>query len=191
MSWFIGKDPDSRKDWAQQMGATEDELVGYHHWVSECEFVRKDPECGWIGWLGDKWESTDRLRLREVQCVAQCHVARRQPAEFNPHFLPLELPFRELKSPSQSWAYFAAPHLMSWPSVSSPSLTLSGAAASLASPVTYGAGQTSGWPILGYGCAISGQWAVRLGPLQTKVLGLWDFKSAREVSPVQSDHRAP
>ena len=30
-SWFIGKDPDARKDWGQEeKGMTEDEMVGWH-----------------------------------------------------------------------------------------------------------------------------------------------------------------
>ena len=32
--WFIGKDPDAEKDWRQEeMGTTEDEMVGWHHWL--------------------------------------------------------------------------------------------------------------------------------------------------------------
>ena len=39
MSWFIGKDPDAGKDWGQkEKGVTEDEMVGYHHWLNEYEF---------------------------------------------------------------------------------------------------------------------------------------------------------
>ena len=33
-SWLIGKDPDVAKDW----GTTEDEMVGWHHWVNGQEF---------------------------------------------------------------------------------------------------------------------------------------------------------
>ena len=29
---LIGKDPDSGKDWGQEKGVTEDEIVGWHHW---------------------------------------------------------------------------------------------------------------------------------------------------------------
>ena len=31
---FIGKDPDAGKDWGQDEGATEDEMVGWHHQVN-------------------------------------------------------------------------------------------------------------------------------------------------------------
>ena len=34
-SQIIGKDPDAGKDWRQEeKGATEDEMVGWHHWLS-------------------------------------------------------------------------------------------------------------------------------------------------------------
>ena len=32
------KDPDAGKDWGQEKGATEDEMVGWHHQLSEHEF---------------------------------------------------------------------------------------------------------------------------------------------------------
>ena len=33
-SWLIWKDLDARKDWGQEKGTTEDEMVGWHHWLS-------------------------------------------------------------------------------------------------------------------------------------------------------------
>ena len=33
-SWLIGKDTDAGKDWGQEeKGTTEDEMVGWHHWL--------------------------------------------------------------------------------------------------------------------------------------------------------------
>ena len=32
-SWLIGKDPDTGKDWGQEKGMTENEIVGWHHWL--------------------------------------------------------------------------------------------------------------------------------------------------------------
>ena len=38
-SWLIGKDPDAGKDWGQEeKGKSEDEMVGWHHRLSEHEF---------------------------------------------------------------------------------------------------------------------------------------------------------
>ena len=36
---LIGKDPDAGKDWKQEeKGTTEDEMVGWHHWLDGHEF---------------------------------------------------------------------------------------------------------------------------------------------------------
>ena len=33
-NWLTGKDPDSKKDWRkEEKGTTEDETVGWHHWL--------------------------------------------------------------------------------------------------------------------------------------------------------------
>ena len=46
-SWLIGKDPDAGKDWGQEeKGTTEDELVGWHHWLNGHGF-------GWTPGVGD------------------------------------------------------------------------------------------------------------------------------------------
>ena len=37
-NWFIGKDLDAGKDWRQEMGVTEDEMVGWHHQLYGHEF---------------------------------------------------------------------------------------------------------------------------------------------------------
>ena len=45
-SWLIGKDPDAGRDWGQEMGMTEDEMAGWHHWRDGCEFA-------WTPGVGD------------------------------------------------------------------------------------------------------------------------------------------
>ena len=46
-SWLIGKDPDARKDWRrEEKGTTEDEMVGWHHWLNGHGF-------GWTPAVGD------------------------------------------------------------------------------------------------------------------------------------------
>ena len=38
-SWLIGKDPDAGKDWGQEEKVvTDDEMVGYYHWLNRHEF---------------------------------------------------------------------------------------------------------------------------------------------------------
>ena len=44
-SQFIGKDPDAGKDWGQEeKGATENEVVGWHHWFNRHEFEQTQRE---------------------------------------------------------------------------------------------------------------------------------------------------
>ena len=46
-SWLIGKDPDAGKDWGEkEKGTTEDEMVGWHHWLNGHGF-------GWTQGVGD------------------------------------------------------------------------------------------------------------------------------------------
>ena len=38
-NWLIGKDTDAGQDWRQEeKGTTEDEMVGWHHWLNRHEF---------------------------------------------------------------------------------------------------------------------------------------------------------
>ena len=38
-NWLFGKDPDAGNDWGQdEKGKTEDEMVGWHHWLDGHEF---------------------------------------------------------------------------------------------------------------------------------------------------------
>ena len=76
-NWLIWKDPDAGKDWGQEeKGMTEDEMVGWHHWLDGHGF-------GWTLGVGDgqgglaccgSWgckesEATDWLNWTEgVQC---------------------------------------------------------------------------------------------------------------------------
>ena len=46
-SWLIGKDSDAGRDWRQEeKGMTEDEMVGWHHWLNGHGF-------GWTLGVGD------------------------------------------------------------------------------------------------------------------------------------------
>ena len=73
-SWLIWKDPDAGKDWGQEeKGMTEDEMVGWHHWLNGHGF-------GWTPGAGDgqkglvccgSWgrkesETTERLNWTEL-----------------------------------------------------------------------------------------------------------------------------
>ena len=50
-NWLIGKDPDAGKDWRQEKGTTEDETVGWHHWLNGHEFEQAPGDGGGQGSL--------------------------------------------------------------------------------------------------------------------------------------------
>ena len=68
-NWFIRKDPDAGKDWRQEKkGMTEDEMVGWHHWLNGHEFGLTpglgDGQGGlacWIPWGRKEWDMTEQL----------------------------------------------------------------------------------------------------------------------------------
>ena len=80
-SWLIWKDPDAGKDWGlEEKGTTEDEMVGWHHWLNGHEF-------GWTLKVGDgqggllcysSWgrkesEMTEQLNWTEVIIILNSH----------------------------------------------------------------------------------------------------------------------
>ena len=68
-SWLIWKDPDSGKDWGQEeKGTTEDEMVGWDHWLNGHEFEQapgdgegqRSLECC-SPWGHKEWDTTEQL----------------------------------------------------------------------------------------------------------------------------------
>ena len=47
-NWLIEKDPDAGTDWRQEKRMTEDEMIGWHHWLNGHGF-------GWTPGVGDGW----------------------------------------------------------------------------------------------------------------------------------------
>ena len=68
-NWLIGKDPDVGKDWRQEeKGMTEDEKVGWHHWLDGHEFEQALGDGDWQGsleccspWYGKDLEKSGQL----------------------------------------------------------------------------------------------------------------------------------
>ena len=80
-SWLIGKVPDAGKDWGQEeTGATEDEIVGWHHWLNGHEFEQTPgdsegqeslPCCS--PWGCNEPDTTERLNNKPMGWIAIKH----------------------------------------------------------------------------------------------------------------------
>ena len=76
-NWLIGKDPDAGKDWRwEEKGMTEEEMVGWHHWLNghEFEWTLGDSEgqgglACYIPWSCKELDMTERLNWT-VLCSA-------------------------------------------------------------------------------------------------------------------------
>ena len=91
-NWFIGKDPDAGKDWRRENGMTEDEMVGWHHWLNGHEFEQAlgvhDGQGGlaccspWGRRVGQDWATELNWTLRRTvsSLLRQSHGTASMPA---------------------------------------------------------------------------------------------------------------
>ena len=76
-NWFIWKDPDAGEDWRrEEKGMTEDEMIEWHHWLSEREFEWTpgvgDRQAGLVccsSWGHKELDTTERLNCTELNCL--------------------------------------------------------------------------------------------------------------------------
>jgi len=74
--WLIVKDPDSRKVRRQEeKGMTEDEIVGWHHWLNGHEFEQAPEDREGQGklaccslWGHKEWDTSERLNNKNLKC---------------------------------------------------------------------------------------------------------------------------
>ena len=75
-NWLIGKDPDAGKGWRwEEKGTTEDEMVGWHHWLDGHEFEQAPGVGEGQGSLAcfSPWVAeTDTTELLNWLCPCQC-----------------------------------------------------------------------------------------------------------------------
>ena len=79
-NWLIWKDPDAGKDWGQEeKGMTEDEFVGWHHWLNGHGF-------GWTPGVGDgqgglaccsSWGCKESDTTEQLNWIRQHHQFRK------------------------------------------------------------------------------------------------------------------
>ena len=76
-NWLIGKDPDAEKDWRQEeKGMTEDEMVGWHHWLNWTWVWVNSRSWWWTGSLAccspwDRKESDTTEQLNWTDCATK------------------------------------------------------------------------------------------------------------------------
>ena len=76
-SWLIGKDRDASKDWGQkEKGATEDERVGWHHWLSGHEFEQMLGEGEDWSAAAVKWDRKEPDRTEQLNNNEGCSTPR-------------------------------------------------------------------------------------------------------------------
>ena len=98
-NWLIGKDPDARKDWRQkEKGSTEDEMIGWHHWLDGHELeqapgvgngqgslaccspwsLKESDTTEWLNWLRDwtnwSWEEKEVAMARVCWAMGKAAV---------------------------------------------------------------------------------------------------------------------
>ena len=81
-SWLIGKDSDAGRDWGQEeKGTTEDEMVGWHHWLDghESEWTPgvDDGQGGLAccdSWGRKESDTTERLNWRPILIISHVHL---------------------------------------------------------------------------------------------------------------------
>ena len=72
-NWLTGKDPDCGKDWRrEEKGMTENEMVGWHHWLNGHEFVMGvgDGQGGLAccsPWSRKESDTTEQLNWTELE----------------------------------------------------------------------------------------------------------------------------
>ena len=77
-SQLTGKDPDAGKDWGQEeKGGTEDELVGWHHWLNGHEFEQTPGDGGGQGSLAccSPWVTKSQTCLSDWTIVQWRNLA--------------------------------------------------------------------------------------------------------------------
>ena len=80
-SQLTGKDPDARKDWRQEeKRMTEDEMVGWHHWLNEHEFEQAPGDGEGQGSLAccSPWGHKELDTTKQQQMLIAMLVPQRQ-----------------------------------------------------------------------------------------------------------------
>ena len=83
-NWIIGKDSDAGNDWRQgEKGVTEDEMVGWHHWLNGHEFEQAPGDGEGQGNLGSfRGVSRSQTGLNKNKCMQYVRGFERKVSYF-------------------------------------------------------------------------------------------------------------
>ena len=81
-SWLIGKDPGAGRDWGQEKAATEDEMVGWHHFT-ESPQVRHGQDLPWAEPSPDSINKVYRFSGFFIRCLPHRTVREQSVGEWN------------------------------------------------------------------------------------------------------------
>ena len=83
-NWIIGKDSDAGNDWRQgEKGVTEDEMVGWHHWLNGHEFEQAPGDGEGQGNLGSfRGVSMSQTGLNKNKCMQYVRDFERKVSYF-------------------------------------------------------------------------------------------------------------
>ena len=109
-SWLIWKDPDAGKDWRwEKKGMTEDEIVGWHHWLDGHEFEQAlgdDERQGSLAccslWGLKESGMTEQLNQNTIDGVINIQSIEKKWYRFHPQRVT-EYPPRAAMSQNQDW----------------------------------------------------------------------------------------
>ena len=84
-NWLTGKDPDAGKDWRwqEEKGMTEDEMVGWHHWLNGHEFEQapgagdgQEAWCAAVHGVSKSWtQLSDWTELKNKKITRLCFLS--------------------------------------------------------------------------------------------------------------------
>ena len=106
MSQLTGKDTDAGKDWGQEKGLTEDEMVGWHHWLNGHKFkqihgVAKSQtrlsdwtELNWTPWKESYDQPRQHIKKQRHYFINKC-LSRQSHGFSSSHVWIWELNYKE------------------------------------------------------------------------------------------------
>ena len=83
-NWLTGKDPDAGKDWRQEKGMTEDEMVGWHHRLNGREFEWRTGKPGMLKSMGS--QSWTRLSDWTATAIRQLNNGKESTEQIKSSF---------------------------------------------------------------------------------------------------------